>query len=285
MKTNKPVKNHRKGRKVAFVAAVMAAAVLIVLFTPAGILDILMTVNLFLSLAIFLAVVFTGNQDRKKGYEENILSKETDAFSALPVVLLLCAMFGLAVYAAFTRSILAKGAAADSKIIVFLSGLVSVDGTAGIIVGFTGLVILCAAMIFAIRGSTRIVEVSARFFVDSIPGVIMAIDHIYTSGKISEEVCIARKDHIKKQSDFMEAMHKTGKFIAGNAKVAIFIIAAGIPGKFITGTELYGQTIQEVAEVSIAFGISGVIFLLSLLLLSITVNIASSRVTVFFTSH
>jgi flagellar biosynthesis component FlhA len=152
MKTDKPVKN-RNGRNTAFVTAVMAAALIMIIFTPANILDILVTVNYFLSLVIFLAVVFTG-----------------------------------------------------SKIITAVSSLVSAGGIAGIVVGFAGLMIAYVVMVFATRGSTRITEISSWFAQDATPGAMMAIESIYTSGEISEEVCIAWRSHIKKQIEFLAAM-------------------------------------------------------------------------------
>jgi hypothetical protein len=137
--------------------------------------------------------------------------------------------------------------------------------------------------VFAVRGSMRIAETIARFSFDAMPAAMTAIERAYTRGEISEEMYIVRKDHIEKQNDFLGAMKETGKFIAGNAKVTIFVMAAGVLGGILSGTGLYGQTVQETAEVSIAFGISGiVIFLLPLLLLSIVAGIVSSRVAAGF---
>ncbi|MDR1287216.1 MAG: FHIPEP family type III secretion protein, partial [Treponema sp.] len=228
---------------------------------------------------IFLAVVFTGCQRRAKSDEEKIISGETDVFCRFPTVFILCAIFGLTVYVNFTRLILTKATGADNKIILFFSGLIGAGGSAGIITGFASIITICVAVIFATKkGAMRVAEV-AIFALDIAPEAMTAMEYTYTCGEISEETFMARKDILYKRLIFLGAVDGAGKFIAGNVTVMLFIMAAGIFGGIIIGTEFHGQTIQEAVETSIAFGISGgIIFLLPQLLLSAAMRIVSSCV-------
>jgi flagellar biosynthesis component FlhA len=79
----------------------------------------------------------------QRAAEKKINSEEMTIFYILPVVFLSCAVFGLAVYVAFTRLILSKGLDVDSIVLLFLPGLVHIDGPAGIIVGFISVAIFC----------------------------------------------------------------------------------------------------------------------------------------------
>jgi flagellar biosynthesis component FlhA len=260
METNKPMKNLNS----VFITVAMAAALTLVIFMPAALMDMLMAVNFILSLFLFLSAILR-SQIRTKGNTEKNLP-------VFPIAVLLCAVFGLAAYVALTRLILISETEVDSKIILFISGLVSAGGTIGIIAGFGAPVVFCVVMALVTRGAARTAETAGRFIPDAMP--IMAIERAYTSGEIIEEAFIARKGDIGKLDDFWDAMRETGKFIAGNAKVMIFIMAVGISGNIIIGTNLRGQTIHDLAQMSIAFGIGGAIFfLLPSLLLSVALGI------------
>jgi flagellar biosynthesis protein FlhA len=277
MKTDKLIKN-QEGHNIAIAAGVTVLILLMVILMPAVILNILMAVNWLLVLAVFLAALFTGRQCGTKVDEGEIISGKTDVFSRFPAVFLSCAIFGLALYVSFIRLILTQGTEAGNRIVLFVSGLVNRGGTAGIIAGFVSILVVCVAVILAAqKGSARTAE-AARFVLDLMPETMTAIERAYACGEISGETFVTRKDNIAHQADFLGAMDGVGKFVAGNAKVMIFIITAGILGSIIIGTGIYGQTIQEAAETSIAFVISGgIIFLLPLLLLLIAISIVSSR--------
>jgi flagellar biosynthesis protein FlhA len=282
MKTNKLIKTRYNG-SVVFVTAAIAAAPVTVITIPAIILDILMAVNLILTLLVFLLLVFfSGGQHRIKSTEEKLMFSETAIFSFIPIVSLLCSVFGLAVYVASTRLILAKGTEVDSKILLFVSGLIRMGGIAGIIAGF---IIVCV-MVSVIKRSTRLSETAARFILDIMPAIMTAAERTYTCGEISEETFIARKDHLTKQTDFFGATDGAGKFIAGNVKVAIFIMAVSFLGGIIIGTILQGQAIKDAVETSIVFSAgSGIIFFLPLLLLSAGLSIVSIRMAGFSFQH
>jgi flagellar biosynthesis protein FlhA len=107
------------------------------------------------------------------------------------------------------------------------------------------------------------------------------IERTYTGGEISKEAFVVQKGHLQRQINFLGAMGEVRKFITGNIKVTIFIMAIGIFGSIVIGTTLHGQTIQETMETSVMLGISGsIIIFLPLLLLSAAADIVSNRVYV-----
>jgi flagellar biosynthesis protein FlhA len=279
MKMDKSKKN-RESRNLVIAMVMVVIVLIMVIPMPAIILNILMMVNLFLALAIFFTVIFTGRQLRTKNNEDKIISGGTGIFYLFPTIFFLCTIFGLTVYVNFTWLILTKLTVVDNKIILFFSGLISAGGTAGIITGFAGIIAICVAVAFVTKkGAIHVTEGTVRFSRDVIPKTMTAVEHTYTSGEISEEVFIARKNNIVQRANFLDAMDGAAKFIAGSATFMIFIMVAGIFGTVIIGTMLHGKMIQEAVETSIAFGISGgIIFLLPQLLLSVAMNIASSRV-------
>jgi flagellar biosynthesis component FlhA len=242
------------------ITVAMAATLALVFFMPAVLMDMLMAVNFILSLFLFIAAIFR-TQTRTKGNKEENRSEETAVFSIFPIAFLLCAVFGLAAYVALTRLILISETEVESKIISFISGLVSAGGTIGSIVGsFASIMISCVIMAFAIRSAARISEIAGRFILDTRP--MMTIERAYACGEISKKAFIARKDDIGKENNFLDAINGTYKFIAGNKRVMIFIMALGVLGNIIIGTNLHGWRIQESAGISIAYGIGGAIFFL-----------------------
>jgi flagellar biosynthesis protein FlhA len=265
MKTDKS----NKSRNI--IIAMVVIVPMMVIPIPAIILNILMSVNLFLALAIFLAVVFTGCQRRANGNEEKIISGKTDIFCYVPTVFILCAIFGLTVYVNFTRLILTKATGVDNKIILFFSGLIGAGGVAGIITGFASIITICVAVIFVTKKEAMRVAEAAVHVLDIAPEAMTAMEYTYTC-----------KDILYKKLIFFGAMDGAGKFITKSVTVMLFIMAAGIFGGIIIGTEFHGQTIQEAVETSIAFGVSGgIIFLLPQLLLSVAMRIVSSCVYEF----
>jgi flagellar biosynthesis protein FlhA len=278
MKTDKPIEN-RKDRKLVLALAALAA--MLAVSVPSIMLDILITADLILALLALLAVFFTGIQGRIKNDERKILSK-SGAYPFLPAMSFVCALLGLSICSFSTRLILVKGDEVDSKIISFVSGLVRADGTAGIIAGFFGLIMLSVVPVCITRYLRRITETATRFFLDSMPGKMMNIETKYACGAISEEMSIRQKENIGKQSDFLGAMDGMGKFIADSVKVAIVSMTVTIFGGLIIGTKIHGQTIQGAAKTFLAAAIAlGIIFFLILLLVSVAAGVASLRACLF----
>lgn len=198
----------------------------------------------------------------------------------LPAIFLLCAILGNMIFIRFTLSISTKTTGVSNKIILLFSGLIDSDEIVGIITGFIAIIIICVAVALATsKMAICAAEIAALALMNAVPGAMTTMERSYTCGEISEEAFIARKDMLYNKLIFLRDMDGVSKFIAEGIKIMILVIAIGLLGGIIIGTKLYGQTIQEAAKTSIAFGLSGcIVFFLPLLLLSVVATIVSGRV-------
>jgi flagellar biosynthesis protein FlhA len=202
-----------------FIAIIVIAIVLLIIFplNPTT-LDILLTINLSLSLVILLITLYT--------------SEPLD-FSVFPSMLLLTTLFRLALNISSTRLILGKGTA--GKVIETFGNFV-VQGN--IAVGFIiFLIIIIVQFIVITKGAERVAEVAARFTLDAMPGKQMAIDADLNSGLIDETQARKRRQRIQQEADFYGAMDGASKFVKGDAIVGIIITIINIVGGIIIGSQ------------------------------------------------
>ena len=153
-----------RNRTDVFVAVGVIAVVMMMLIPlPARLLDVLMALNLVLSILIILTVLYT---------------RHALEFSVFPTLLLVTTVFGLALNVSSTRLILGQGAQFDGRIIkAFARFVVGASGTAGYVIGFIIFIIIIAVQFIVItKGATRVAEVAARFTLDALPGKQMAIE-------------------------------------------------------------------------------------------------------------
>jgi flagellar biosynthesis protein FlhA len=264
MKTENPENDRKKPKPAGFMTVMALAACVIIIPFPLIVLDILMAVNVILSVVMLLFAIFSGGRRRSRD-----LSGKADNPHCFPKALLICTLFGVMVNISSGRPILIQGAGFDSLVIGFVAGLISTSGTAGIIAAFIGFIAgVCFLMLF-IKGLNRVYEVAARFTLDAIPGKAMAVEALYNGGAISEEDSIVQKNSLQEEADFLGAMDGALKFVTGAPKVAICITTAIVLHGVIAGTNFEGQTIQEAVAISISLAIAhGLVFFLPLLLLS-----------------
>ena len=232
---------------------------------PTVILDILMALNLTISLLILLTVLYN--------------RKPTD-FSLFPTVLLVVTVFGLALNVSSTRAILSLGARFDGQMVrAFSTFVVGGGGTGGLVIGFIIFVsIIALQMLVITKGATRVSEVAARFTLDSLPGKQMAIDAEYSSGAIDQKEATAKKEALQRESDFYGAMDGSSKFISGNIKFGIFIIVVNILGGIIIGVTIHGEPIANAAATYFTLSIGdGLLNKLPALLVSTAMGIVVTR--------
>ena len=211
---------------------VIAVVMMLIIPLPTFLLDLLMIINLVVSLLTILIVLYT---------------KDALEFSVFPTILLVLTVYGLALNVSSTRLILARGAAFDGRIIrAFSNFVVGTSGTEGLVIGIIIFVIIVAVQFIVItKGSTRVAEVAARFTLDSLPGKQMAIEAEYNSGVITEEEAHVRKHELEREVDFYGAMDGASKFVSGNVKVGILITIVNIFGGIIVGATIHGESISS----------------------------------------
>jgi flagellar biosynthesis protein FlhA len=209
-------------RDMAFMAAVVAGVLMIIIPIPTVLLDVLLAFNLVISILIVLIVINT--------------RRATD-FSIFPTMILVTTVFGLAVNVSSTRLILAKGAEFDGKMIrAFSTFVVGAGGVQGLVIGSVIFVVIVAVQAIVItKGATRIAEVAARFTLDGYPSKQMAIDSEFNSGAITEDEAKQRKHELQREIDFFGQMDGSSKFVSGNVKMSIFLTVVNVVAGFIIG--------------------------------------------------
>ncbi len=197
---------------------------------PAFLLDLLLTLDLALSLVILMVTLY---------------ATEPLQLSVFPTILLGMTLFRLALNVASTRLILQKGYAGQ-VIDAFGNFLVGGNTVIGLVI-FAILAIIQFLVIT--KGSGRVAEVAARFTLDAMPGRQMAIDADLNAGIIDEREARARRDAIARAADFYGAMDGASKFVRGDAIAAIVITLVNILGGFVIGVLQRGMGVAEAASV------------------------------------
>lgn len=192
---------------VAF--AIIFIIVIIILPIPPFMLDVLLSVNIALSMLILLISMYT----------QNALQ-----FSIFPSLLLITTLFRLSLNISSTRLILTTGEAGD---VIETFGEFVIKGNI-----FVGMVIFLIIVIINLmvitKGAERVSEVAARFTLDAMPGKQMAIDADLNSGLVSEQDARIRRKEVQMQADFYGAMDGASKFVKGDAIAGIIITAINL---------------------------------------------------------
>ncbi|MCB2081758.1 MAG: FHIPEP family type III secretion protein, partial [Rickettsiales bacterium] len=161
-------------------------------------LDFLLALSITFSSIILMTVLF--------------INRPLD-FSAFPTILLIAAIFRLALNIASTRLILSQGhmgTEAAGKVIEAFGMFVM---TGSVVIGAIVFIILTLINFIVItKGSGRIAEVSARFSLDAMPGKQMAIDADLNAGLIENDEAKFRREEIAKEADFYGSMDGASKF-------------------------------------------------------------------------
>ncbi|MFZ3172789.1 MAG: flagellar biosynthesis protein FlhA [Carboxydocellales bacterium] len=201
---------------IVVAAAVIFMVIILVIIIPPGLLDVLLTINISLSLVVLMVAMY---------------NKETLEFSVFPTLLLIMTLFRLSLNVSATRLILLNGEA--GKIIETFGSFVLGGNPA---VGFVIFLILVIIQFLVItKGAERVSEVAARFTLDAMPGKQMSIDADLNAGQITDLEAKERRKNIQKEADFYGAMDGASKFVKGDAIAAIIIIIINVIGGFVVG--------------------------------------------------
>ncbi|NPV02837.1 MAG: hypothetical protein HPY53_15805 [Brevinematales bacterium] len=169
-----------KRMDIALAVAAIAVVLMLIIPLPTFLLDVLLVINLSVSLMILLSTFYV---------------KKPADFSSFPGVILITTIFGLALNVSSTRLILTLGPTFDSRIITAFGNFV-VGGN--YVVGLIVFVVLLAIQFLVItKGASRVSEVAARFSLDSLPGKQLAIDQDLSAGLINEEEAKKRRADVR----------------------------------------------------------------------------------------
>ncbi|HEY8995022.1 MAG TPA: flagellar biosynthesis protein FlhA [Lacunisphaera sp.] len=223
-----------------FAFGLFGTVLLLVLPVPPFLIDVLLALNIGMSLLVLLAIVYV---------------KDPPEFSGFPVMLLGLTLFRLALNISSTRQILSTGYAGE---IIESFGHFVIQGN--YVVGAVVFIILVLINFVVItKGAGRIAEVSARFTLDALPGKQMAIDAELNAGIIDEVTATSRRLKVQKEADFYGAMDGASKFVRGDAVAGILITLVNVLGGFAIGVLQMdlslGESLQKFTLLSIGDGL------------------------------
>lgn len=208
------------------VAAVIVAIVLILIIpVPDWLLDVLLAVNIAVSLIILLNTVYA-----------------TDALqlSIFPSLLLITTIFRLSLNISASKLILGVGE--PGQVIRAFGEFVT---SGNMVVGFVIFLIITIVQFLVItRGAERVSEVAARFTLDAMPGKQMAIDADLNAGIINDEQAKERRRNIQREADFYGAMDGASKFVKNDAIASIIITVINLVGGLIIGMVMRGEPFE-----------------------------------------
>ncbi|MHB1313908.1 MAG: flagellar biosynthesis protein FlhA [Christensenellales bacterium] len=245
--------------------AVMVLIIVVLIIVPlsTGLLDIMLIVNISLSLMILLIALYT---------------KDTLEFSTFPTMLLILTLFRLSLNISATRLILGNSGDAGNVIKTFGNFVVGSNLVVGFIVF---LIIVIIQFIIITKGSERVAEVAARFTLDAMPGKQMAIDADLNAGIIDEAQAQKRRSNIQKEADFYGSMDGASKFVKGDAIVGIIIVVINLVGGIIIGSLGVGGTVMPFEKVIEVYALAtvgnGLVSQVPALLISTSTGILVTR--------
>lgn len=228
-----PINNKKMNLKenldVLVAIGVIGIVLMIIIPLPKGVLDVLLALNITLSVVIMLITMFT----------TNVLQ-----LSVFPTLLLVTTLFRLALNISSTRLILTE---ADAGRIITAFGDFVVGGNyaVGIIIF---IIIVIVNFLVITNGAGRVAEVSARFTLDAMPGKQMSIDADLNSGLIDEATAKSRRQDLQSEADFYGAMDGASKFVKGDAIAGIIITLINIVGGIIIGVMMKGMSAGDAAS-------------------------------------
>ncbi len=244
--------------------AVMGILVVMVLPMPTMVMDLLISLNITLSIIILLVSMY-------------IL--QPVHFSVFPSLLLIVTLFRLALNVASTRLILLHGSegedAAGRVIQSFGQFVVGGNYFVGIVVF---LVLIGIQFIVINHGAVRISEVTARFTLDAMPGKQMAIDADLNAGLINEHEARARRETVSKEAEFYGAMDGAIRFTSRDAIASMLILTINIVGGFLIGVFQFDMELAEAAKRFTMLTIGdGLVTAIPSLLISVAGGIITTR--------
>ena len=218
-------------RDIAFAAVVILVLGMLFVPLPPALLDLGLAISLSISVLVLMVSLW--------------IVRPLD-FNSFPTVLLVVTMLRLSLNIASTRLILSEGhtgpGAAGGVIEGFSQFIVGGDFVIGTVIF---LILVIINFIVITKGSTRIAEVSARFYLDSMPGKQMAIDADLGAGLINDQEARRRRKELEDESSFYGSMDGASKFVRGDAVAGLIITAINLVGGALIGILQHDMSVSD----------------------------------------
>jgi len=208
---------------------------IIIVPLPKLLLDFFLIISLSLGLLILLISLY--------------IQKPSD-LTTFPTLILILALFRLALNIATTRSILSEGHNGPEAVSSIISAFGDFVVGGNMVIGIIVFIILVLINFMVVtKGATRVAEVTARFTLDSMPGKQMAIDADLNAGFIDDKEAQIRRHSLISEANFYGAMDGSSKFVKGDAVAGIIITLVNLIGGVLIGLFQHDMTIAESGEV------------------------------------
>lgn len=246
------------------VALFVAILMIIIVPLPKLVLDFFLVISLSLALLILLISLY--------------IQKPSD-LSTFPTLILILALFRLALNIATTRSILSEGHNGPDAVSDIISAFGEFVVGGNLVIGIVIFIILVLINFMVVtKGATRVAEVTARFTLDSMPGKQMAIDADLNAGFIDDKEAQKRRQEIISEANFYGAMDGSSKFVKGDAVAGIIITIVNVIGGILVGMFQHDMPISEAGRVYTILTIGdGLVAQLPALILSTATAIIITR--------
>ncbi|HEY9900012.1 MAG TPA: flagellar biosynthesis protein FlhA [Pantanalinema sp.] len=244
-----------------FVIAGLMVAILGILFLPIPVwmLDVLIVLNIVMSIIIVFVALY--------------IVKPLE-FASFPSLLLLTALYRLALSVATSRSILLH-AEAGNVIHTMAEFVMGGNYIVGIIIF---IILIIVNFIVITEGAKRIAEVAARFTLDAMPGKQMSIDADLAAGLIDGNQAKQRREDLVREANFFGSMDGANKFVKGDVIASIILIVVNIVGGILIGILMKKMDVMEaLSRYAILTVGDGLVGLIPGILISISAGLVSSR--------
>ena len=251
--------NIKKNMDILVAFFVIGIVMMIIIPLPSGVLDILLAINITISVVILMITMFT----------TNVLQ-----LSVFPTLLLVTTLFRLGLNISSTRLILSTGAA-GSIIDAFGEFVIGGNYVVGVIIF---IIIIIIQLVVITSGSSRVSEVSARFTLDAMPGKQMSIDADLNAGLIDEQTAKQRRLDLQSEADFYGSMDGASKFVKGDAVAGISVTVINIVGGIVIGITQLNMDIGQAAQTFVRLTVGdGLVSQVPALLISVAAGILVTR--------
>jgi flagellar biosynthesis protein FlhA len=244
--------------------AIMAVVLMMVLPIPSYVLDVLISLNIAISVITLITTMY--------------VTRPVE-FSVYPSLLLMLTLLRLSLNISSTRLILLngnQGTGAAGTVIESFGNFV-VGGN--FIIGIVLFILLIAIQYVVINhGAVRISEVTARFTLDALPGKQMSIDSDLNAGLIDETEARQRRQEVAREAEFYGAMDGAVRFTQRDAIASILITAVNIVAGFLIGALQHGMELREAIETYSVLTVGdGLVTVIPALLISVSGGILTTR--------
>ncbi|MDR1458548.1 MAG: type III secretion system export apparatus subunit SctV [Puniceicoccales bacterium] len=239
---------------------VVAVIMLMVVPIPTALLDLLLAVNLSISVTLLMISL----------YIPRVL-----ALSTFPSILLFTTLFRLALSITTTRLILIDADAGDI-IETFGNFVVAGNFVVGAVIF---LILLVVQFVVITKGAERVSEVTARFTLDAMPGKQMSIDADLRAGSIDTDQAKLKRTELEQENQLYGSLDGAMKFVKGDAIAGLIITFIDIVAGLIIGVFQKGMEPGKAIEVYSILTIGdGLVSQIPALLISITAGVIVTRV-------